>query len=115
MKFLKYGFIFIGTLFMILIAIGVFKRDFDSKASVTIQAPIADVFATYNNPQYWNQWQAEFDSFELINGSLTEVGSKWLMNYQSGQDNSISMQHTLTAFMNNQKVAYDYENEWLAG
>ncbi|MHC9511537.1 SRPBCC family protein [Kangiella sp. M94] len=115
MKFLKYGFIFIGTLFMVLVAIGIFKRDFDSKASVTIDAPVQQVFAVYNNPLLLNHWLAEFHSLENVSGSLNEVGSEWTMNYKSAEGNLIKMQHTLTSYVANQQISYDYANEWLTG
>lgn len=115
MKVLKYGFIFIGTLFMVLVAIGIFKRDFDSKASVTIEAPVEQTFAVYNNPLLLNHWLAEFHSIENASGSLNEVGSSWKMNYQSTEGNLITMQHTLTSYIANQQVGYDYSNEWLTG
>jgi len=115
MKVLKYGFILIGTLFMVLVAIGIFKRDFESKASVTIEAPAAQVFAVYNNPLLLNHWVAEFHSIENISGSLNELGSQWQMNYQSTEGTPIKMQHTLTSYIANQQVGYDYANEWLTG
>ncbi|MCW8857681.1 MAG: SRPBCC family protein [Kangiella sp.] len=115
MKVLKYGFIFIGTLFLILVAIGIFKRNFDSKASVTIEAPVQQTFAVYTNPLLLNHWLAEFHSLENVSGSLNEVGSEWTMNYKSAEGNLIKMQHTLTSYVANQQVGYDYANEWLTG
>lgn len=115
MKVLKYGFIAIGTALMVLVAIGIFKRDFDSKASVTIDAPVTQVFAVYNNPLLLNHWVAEFHSIENISGSLNEIGSQWQMNYQSTEGTPIKMQHTLTSYVANQQVGYDYSNEWLTG
>lgn len=76
MKVLKYGFIFIGTLFMVLVAIGIFKRNFESNSSVTIDAPVEQVFAVYNNPLLLNHWIAEFHSIENVSGSLNEVGDR---------------------------------------
>lgn len=115
MKVLKYGFIFVGTLFLILVAIGIFKRDFDSKASVTINAPVQQVFSVYTNPLLLNHWLAEFDSLENISGSLNEIGSEWNMNYKSAEGNLISMKHTLTSYSANQQIGYDYTNQWLTG
>lgn len=115
MKFLKYGFILIGTLFLVLIAIGIFKRDFDSKASVTIEAPVQQVFSVYNNPLLLNHWLAEFHSLENVSGSLNEEGSEWTMNYKSAEGSLIKMQHTLTSYVANQTIGYDYANEWLTG
>lgn len=115
MKFLKYGFILIGTLFMVLIAIGIFKRNFDSKASVTIEAPVQQVFSVYTNPLLLNHWLAEFHSIENISGSLNEIGSQWSVNYTSAEGNPVSIKHTLTAYAANQKIGYDYDNEWLTG
>lgn len=115
MKVLKYGFIFIGTLFMVLVAIGIFKRNFESNSSVTIEAPVEQVFVVYNNPLLLNHWVAEFHSIENISGSLNEVGSQWQMNYQSAEGTPIKMQHTLTSYIASQQVGYNYENEWLTG
>lgn len=115
MKVLKYGFIFIGTLFMVLVAIGIFKRNFESNSSITIDAPVEQVFAVYNNPLLLNHWIAEFHSIENVSGSLNEVGSQWQMNYQSAEGTPITMQHTLTSYTANQQVGYDYSNEWLTG
>ena len=115
MKVLKYIFIAIGTLFLVLVAIGIFKRDFSSKASVTINAPVEQVFSVYNNPLLLSHWLADFNSLENISGSLNEIGSVWKVNYQSAEGNVISMQHTLTGYESNQTVSYNYENEWLKG
>lgn len=115
MKFLKYIFIFIGTLFLILVAIGIFKRDFDSKASVIIEAPVQQTFAVYTNPLLLNHWLAEFHSLENVSGSLNEVDSEWTMNYKSAEGSLIKMQHTLTSYVANKQVGYDYANEWLTG
>ena len=50
MTFVKYFFIVIGVLFLSLVAVGIFKTDYQSKASIEIEAPKDQVFAVYNNP-----------------------------------------------------------------
>ena len=115
MKILKAIFLIIGILFLTLVAIGIFKRDFTSQATIDINAPVDQTFAIYNNPFLLNRWLTDFKSMENISGKLNQVGSQWKLTFNNQNGDDVIVNETITAFVQDKRITFDYDNIWLTG
>lgn len=115
MKFVKYFFIVIGVILLTLVAIGIFKTDYQSKASIEINAPKQQVFAVYNNPLLYKQWMTNYQGLEQLEGQMNEVGNKHRLSFTTGSGEITTLDQTLLEFKPNELIRYDYENQWLEG
>lgn len=115
MKFAKYLFIVVGVIFLTLVAIGIFKTDYQSKASIEINAPQSQVFAVYNNPLLYQHWMTNYQSLEQLEGQINEVGNKHRLNFTTGSGEISSLEQTLLAYKADELVRYSYQNQWLEG
>ena len=115
MKIFKTVFLIIGVLFLTLVAIGIFKREFSSQASISINAPVDRVFAVYNNPFLLHHWLDNFHSIENISGQPNQVGSKWRLHFKDQEGDLATVDETLIDYQANKLIAFDYSNQWLDG
>ncbi|RDX35755.1 SRPBCC family protein [Kangiella sp. HD9-110m-PIT-SAG07] len=115
MKFIKYFFIVIGVILLTLVAIGIFKTDYQSKASVEIEAPQKQVFAVYNNPLLYERWMTNFQSIEQLEGQINEINSKHRLKFTTGSGEITTLEQTLTEYQPSELIRYHYDNQWLKG
>ncbi|AOE49058.1 SRPBCC family protein [Kangiella sediminilitoris] len=115
MNIIKYVFIFIGVLLLSLVAVGIFKTDYHSQASVMIDAPQKQVFAVYNNPLLYKQWMSNFHSYEQLEGKPNEIGNKQRLTFTTGTEEVTTLEQTLTAMTQDELLSYNYSNQWLEG
>lgn len=115
MKVVKYFFIFIGVLLLTLVAIGIFKTDFKSQASVVIDAPKKQVFAVYNNPLLYKQWMSNFHSIEQLEGQPNKVGNKHRLTFTTATEEVTTLDQTLAEIISGELIVYNYDNQWLKG
>ncbi len=54
------------------------------ECSTEINAPISEVVALFNNPDYYKEWQDGFISYEPISGTPRTTGAKAKINFVSG-------------------------------
>lgn len=115
MKFLKYFLLIIGVLFLALIAVGIFKTNFESKASIQIKASQSQVFAVYNNPLLYKRWMSNFEAIEQVDGKPNTIGNKNRLEFTTETGEITTLDQTLTQYKPPELVAYNYENQWLKG
>lgn len=115
MKFAKYFFIVVGVILLTLVAIGIFKTDYQSKASVEIEAPQHQVFAVYNNPLLYKRWMTNYQGFEQLEGQLNDIGNKHRLKFTTGSGEITTLDQTLAEFTPNELISYHYQNQWLEG
>lgn len=115
MKFVKYFFIVIGVILLTLVAIGIFKTDYQSKASIEIEAPQHQVFAVYNNPLLYTHWMTNYQGLEQLEGQMNEIGNKHRLKFTTGSGEITTLDQTLAEFKANELISYNYENQWLEG
>ena len=115
MKFVKYFFIVIGVILLTLVAIGIFKTDYQSKASIEIEAPQHQVFAVYNNPLLYKHWMTNFQGLEQLEGQMNELGNKHRLKFTTGSGEITTLEQTLVEFNPSELISYNYENQWLEG
>lgn len=115
MKFLKYCLLIIGVLFLALVAVGIFKTNFESKASIEINAPQSQVFAVYNNPLLYKRWMSNFEAIEQLDGTPNSIGNKHRLKFTTETGEITTLDKTLAQYQSPELVAYDYENQWLTG
>ena len=115
MTFVKYFFIVIGVLFLSLVAVGIFKTDYQSKASIEIEAPKDQVFAVYNNPLLYKRWMSNFQGIEQLEGQPNAIGNKHRLKFNTETGEITTLDQTLTEYQADQKIVYKYENQWLEG
>jgi len=115
MNFVKYFFIIVGVLFLSLVAVGIFKTDFQSQASIEIDAPKEQVFKVYHNPLLYKRWLSNFQSIEQLEGKPNSIGNtqKLMFNSQTGE--VTSLEQTLKELKPGTVIVYDYHNQWLEG
>ncbi|NVK23043.1 MAG: SRPBCC domain-containing protein [Kangiellaceae bacterium] len=115
MKILKAMFLLVGVLFLSLVAVGIFKRDFESQVAIEIDAPISQTFAVYNNPFMLNRWLTDFKSLEKVSGELNQVGSQWKLIFDTQNNEEVILRQTITQFEPEHIIAFGYDNIWLSG
>ncbi|GAA4344766.1 SRPBCC family protein [Kangiella taiwanensis] len=115
MKFAKYFFIVVGVILLTLVAIGIFKTDYQSKASVEIEAPQHQAFAVYNNPLLYKRWMTNYQGFEQLEGQLNDIGNKHRLKFTTGSGEITTLDQTLAEFTPNELISYNYQNQWLEG
>ncbi|GAA4358696.1 SRPBCC family protein [Kangiella marina] len=115
MKFVKYFFIVIGVILLTLVAIGIFKTDYQSKASIEINAPKHQVFAVYNNPLLYKRWMTNFQALEQLEGQMNEIGNKHRLKFTTGSGEITTLDQTLVEFKPSELIRYNYDNQWLEG
>ncbi|WP_223668755.1 SRPBCC family protein [Kangiella shandongensis] len=115
MKIVKYFFIFIGVLLLTLVAIGIFKTDFKSQASVVIDAPKKQVFAVYHSPLLYKQWMSNFHSIEQLEGQPNEIGNKHRLTFTAATEEVTTLDQTLAEIVSGERIVYHYDNQWLKG
>lgn len=115
MKFVKYFFIVIGILFLSLVAVGIFKTDYQSQASVEIDAPKQQVFAVYNNPLLYKRWMSNFQAIEQLEGEPNTIGNKHRLTFNTQTGEVTTLDQTLTEIKSGELITYNYENQWLEG
>ena len=115
MKFVKYFFIVVGLLFLSLVAVGIFKTDFQSQASVEINAPQKQVFAVYNNPLLYKRWMSNFQAIEQLEGEPNTIGNKHRLKFNTETGEITTLDLTLKEYQPTELIIYNYENQWLIG
>lgn len=115
MNFLKYFLIFIGVLFLSLIAVGIFKTNFQSTASINIEADKSQVFGVYNNPLLYNRWVSNFQAIEQVEGQPNEIGNKHRLIFNTETGERTTLDKTLKTYKPDDLIVYDYNNQWLKG
>lgn len=115
MKFIKYFLIFIGVLFLTLVAVGIFKTNFHSSAAITIDAPRSQVFAVYNSPLLYERWMSNFHAIEQLEGQPNAIGNKHRLKFTTETGEITTLDQTLAELNNGEQIVYHYENQWLKG
>jgi uncharacterized protein YndB with AHSA1/START domain len=90
---------------------GLFVKETTYQATVSVNKPISEVFANFNNSENIKDWIPEIKSFTVLNENPGKVGSSYkIVIENNGQE--ITMVEKVKAFVPNEKVTlfFDAEN-----
>ena len=111
-KFLKYFLIVIVAIVVIFFSLGLLFPSHEYTITTTVNAPVEKTFAVLNDTSKLKEWLTGFQYMENISGKLYEVGSKWKVVFDD-HGSEILMTETITAFKENELVAFVIENDFI--
>ncbi len=97
MKFIKISGFTLAALTLIFFAIGLLFPSVNYSATVTINNPLSETFALFNDTSRLKEWLPEVKSIEVIKEVPGKVGSQYKMIIEAESD-TMSMHETVTAF-----------------
>jgi uncharacterized membrane protein len=74
MKMLKIILIILGLIALAFFAIGFVVRELPYEAEVTIEKPVEDVFALFNDMEQLSQWIPEVKHYKIIEDKPGKIG-----------------------------------------
>ena len=111
-KFLKYFLIAIILIVIVFFSLGFIFRQHEYTIITTVNAPVEETFAIFNDTSKIKEWLPGLKSMELIKGNMKEVGSKLkVVFFDHGKE--IVMTETITAFKENELVTFNIANEFM--
>lgn len=111
MKTIKIILGFITVLVVVFFATGVFVKVTSYSAEVSVNKPIEEVFAAFNNMENTKKWIPEIKSIDTIQTNHVKTGSIFkIVVDNNGED--INMTEKVITYIPNEKVTlfYDAEN-----
>tara|TARA_X000000950_G_C13707818_1_gene574913 strand:+ start:131 stop:646 length:516 start_codon:yes stop_codon:yes gene_type:complete len=111
MKTIKVILGIITALTIVFFATGLFVKETNYTAEVTVNKPVEAVFKTFNQQENLKNWIPEIKSLEVINETIGKTGSTYKMVVEN-QGQEITMTEKVLAYVPNEKVTifYDAEN-----
>ena len=101
----------ITALTLVFFATGLFVKETNYTAQVSVNKSVEEVFETFNNQKNLKNWIPELKSFEAINENPGKTGSTYKMVVEN-QGQEITMTEKIMAYVPNEKVTifFDAEN-----
>ena len=111
MKTIKIILGIITAITLVFFATGLFVKETNYTAEVSVNKPIEEVFVTFNKQENLKNWIPEIKSFEVINETIGKTGSTYKMVVEN-QGQEIAMTEKVLAYVPNEKVTifFDAEN-----
>lgn len=114
MKFLKYLFFLILGFILIFFAFGIFKPSVSYGHEVTVNKPLKESWAVFQDHTKYGQWLQGFQSIDLISGKHNEVGSKYKVVVDPGQDQPLfEMIETLESKQDFDHVTLSFDSDMM--
>tara|TARA_B110000091_G_scaffold138804_1_gene148396 strand:+ start:4115 stop:4627 length:513 start_codon:yes stop_codon:yes gene_type:complete len=89
---------------------GLFVKETTYQVTVTLNKPVSEVFARFNDPRNSKDWIPEIKSIVALNENLGKVGSTYQIVIENkGQE--ITMTQKVIAFVPNEKVTFYFDAE----
>jgi uncharacterized protein YndB with AHSA1/START domain len=106
--FLKITIGILLLLALIFFGTGIFIKETTYKVKTTIDKPIDEVFALFNDPTQIKNWLNAIKSFEPINETKNKIGSTYKITIDNkGQD--FVMTEKITAFDINKEIGIEFD------
>lgn len=111
MKIVKIILGIISAISLVFFATGLFVKQTDYIAQVSINKPLTEVFETFNNSGNIKKWIPEIKSIEVLNENIGKTGSNYKIIIDN-QGQEITMTQKVLAYVPNEKVTlfFDAEN-----
>ncbi|MFK8061161.1 MAG: SRPBCC family protein [Polaribacter sp.] len=111
MKTIKVILVIITAVILVFLLTGLFVKDTNYSAQVSIKKPISEVFKTFNQPGNVQKWIPEIISIDTLNLNPGFTGSEFKMVVEN-QGQEITMTEKVMAYIPNEKVTlfFDAEN-----
>lgn len=111
MKTIKFILIFISIVFIVFITTGLFIKQTEYDVMVTINKPVEEVFAAFNNKEATKNWVSDLKKIDTINSKMGKIGSEFRLLINN-QDQDLTINEKIIAYVPNEKVTlfYDAEN-----
>lgn len=107
MKTIKIILGIISTFIIVFFATGLIIKETNYTTQVSVNKPITDVFASFNNLENKTKWIPEIKSYEIINQNTGMTGSEYQMVIKN-KDQNITISERIMAFVPNEKVTFFY-------
>ncbi|MDG2450487.1 MAG: SRPBCC family protein [Saprospiraceae bacterium] len=112
MKYLKYLLYLILTLVVCLLLIGTFIKKVEYSSHVSINKPLKEVWAVYQDEGKMRDWLEGFESIELVKGNRNDIGSEYIVKMnQEGQ--TFEIKETLKSYKEFENINFDFDNEMM--
>lgn len=112
MRYLKYFLYFLFALISVLLIVGLIVKKIEYSASITVDKPVKEVWAVYQDENKMKEWLEGFETIELVKGNKNEIGSEYLVKInQEGQ--VIEMKEILNDFEEFKNVNFDFDNDFM--
>lgn len=90
------------------LAMGLIKPEVKYNSEVVVDAPIEEVFTTFNDMDKIKNWIPQITKIETVEEKPEVVGSKYIMTLE--QDGQLTeMQEIVTSFQKNKEVGISFE------
>jgi len=101
----------ISAMSIIFFATGLFVKETNYTAQVSINKPVEEVFTIFNQQENIKNWIPEIQSVEVLNKTIGTTGSSYKMVVEN-QGQEIVMTQKVMAYIPNEKVTFfiDAEN-----
>jgi len=101
----------ISAMSIIFFATGLFVKETNYTAQVSINKPVEEVFTIFNQQENIKNWIPEIQSVEVLNKTIGTTGSSYKMVVEN-QGQEIAMTQKVMAYIPNEKVTFfiDAEN-----
>ncbi|WP_339661467.1 SRPBCC family protein [uncultured Polaribacter sp.] len=111
MKTIKIILGIITAITVVFFATGLFVKQTDYTAQVSVNKPLTEVFETFNTSEKIKNWIPEIKSLEVLNENIGKTGSSYKIIIDT-QDQEITMTQKVLAYVPNEKVTlfFDAEN-----
>lgn len=107
-KIIKIPLIVIGIIALIFFATGLIVDETTYEVSTTVNKPVEEVFAAFNDHTILQEWIPSVKSFKAIEEKEGKVGSRYkLIVDDNGKD--FEMTETVTAFEVNKNVTLEFD------
>ena len=111
MKTIKIILAIISAISVVFFATGLFVKQTDYTAQVSVNKSLTEVFETFNTSEKIKNWIPEIKSLEVLNENIGKTGSSYKIIIDT-QDQEITMTQKVLAYEPNEKVTlfFDAEN-----
>ncbi|MFY0603386.1 MAG: SRPBCC family protein [Flavobacteriaceae bacterium] len=96
-----FSLIFFGT--------GLVVKEVDYTTKVEVNMPLDKTFALFNDTEKIKNWIPELKSIEAIDEKTGKTGSRYKMVVLDGNENEITMEEKVLAYVNNEKVTLYFD------
>lgn len=110
MKVIKVILGIIIALSLVFFATGLIVKETKYTAKVTINKPVNEVFALFENTDKMKEWLPEVKSIEPIEEKQGKVGSTYTMTVEN-QGQTITMKEKIMAYVPNEKLTFQFDSD----
>ena len=112
MKYLKYLLYLVLGLIVCLLLIGTFIKKVEYSSHVSVNKPLKEVWAVYQDEGKMRDWLEGFESIELVKGNRNDIGSEYIVKMnQEGQ--TFEIKETLKSYKEFENINFDFYNEMM--